>query len=64
MTKKHFIATANIIAKMDSKEGKRIMAEHWAKEFAKENPHFDKARFFKACGWYGQAIFGDYLGKI
>lgn len=50
MTKKHFIATAKIIAGMKNKEAQRIMADHWAKEFAKVNPRFDRARFFQACG--------------
>ena len=49
-TRKHFIAAANAVAAISDLKKRREMAEHHAALFAAENPRFDRARFFAACG--------------
>jgi len=48
-TKKTFIATAKIVHKLPVKERKST-AERFARQYAKDNPRFDKSKFMKACG--------------
>ena len=50
MTKKHFIQVAKDIAALANRKTAKMHAEFNAALFAKANPRFDKARFFKACG--------------
>ena len=49
LTKKHFIATAKTIKELPKKQRKST-AEKFARQYAAENPRFDKAKFMKACG--------------
>lgn len=50
MSKKHFIALAAAISKIENKAKRREMAEFNAAECAKMNSRFDRARFLAACG--------------
>jgi len=50
MTKKHFIALAQSIAKIPNIAERKALAESHAVLCAKSNPRFDKSRFFSACG--------------
>jgi hypothetical protein len=49
-TRKHFIAAANAVSKINCLTDRRKTAEHHAQIFAQDNPRFDKARFMLACG--------------
>jgi hypothetical protein len=48
-TKKHFEAIAKLI-KESNAETKYGVAQDLAELFSEDNPRFDGARFFKACG--------------
>lgn len=49
MTRKHFELAASAIKAADPKK-RKALAQHHAEVFAKANPRFDKAKFFKASG--------------
>lgn len=49
MTKKHFIAIAETISKIENTNERYQMAKLNAISFAKQNPRFDYSRFYKAC---------------
>ena len=49
-TRKRFVAVAAQIAKIRTVSARKAEAEKFASVFAGENPRFDKARFFAACG--------------
>lgn len=48
--RKHFVEMAKIISQIRGKAPRKAQAESAAFIFTKENPRFDKARFFAACG--------------
>lgn len=50
-TKKNFSAAAELISKRDYNSARErvIVAQVFAEFFEKENPRFDKERFFLAC---------------
>jgi hypothetical protein len=48
-TKKHFIAAAQTVAAIENETKRKEHAEILAAQFARENPRFDRARFFSAC---------------
>lgn len=48
-TRKHFIAAAELISRIENPAERKALAEHNATLFAKDNPRFDKARFMAAC---------------
>lgn len=61
MTRKHFIAIANIVRDLiidapaagfdeGHTAGVEELARNMADYFVTENPNFDRARFLKACG--------------
>lgn len=51
MTRQHFEAIAATIAAFDTTPGYRNMiARDMATTLARFNPHFNRARFLKACG--------------
>lgn len=50
MSKKHFVAAAKDVAEIKGAKSRRAAAEILAKQFAAENPRFDRARFMAACG--------------
>jgi hypothetical protein len=50
MTKKHFIAMAARLAKMECADCRREAAEAFADIAAQANASFDRARFLAACG--------------
>ena len=58
MTKKDFILISEVLKglfddgahALDNENDCWAVAERFAKELAKQNPRFDKARFMKACG--------------
>lgn len=49
LTRKHFELAASAIRAADKKK-RKALASHHAEVFAKANPRFDKAKFFKAAG--------------
>ena len=49
-TCKHFQQIAEIIARIENKHERGLMAELNAANLAKQNPRFDPAKFFAACG--------------
>jgi hypothetical protein len=49
-TKKHFVAMAQLLSELPDHKHRRHLAIMNADNFAKENPRFDKNRFFRACG--------------
>lgn len=49
MTRKHFIAIANIISKLPTFDARRDQAEKMAEICAAANSRFDYARFYAAC---------------
>ncbi len=51
MTKKHFQAFADEIARTKNKNDKRNFAKTCAAIFTESNPRFDMVRFFEACGF-------------
>lgn len=48
-TKKHYIATAKIVKSLPKTQRKKT-AEKFARQYAADNPRFDRARFMSACG--------------
>ncbi len=50
MTRKNFQMVAEIISKIQDLNERKAMAEHNAAIFARNNPRFDRSRFFAACG--------------
>lgn len=51
MTRKHFQIIADVVNRTAvGPLEKRQLAENFAAELIKENPRFDRERFFKACG--------------
>lgn len=50
MTRKHFQMMTDSLKAISDKKKKLELAEKAADFFAKVNPRFDRARFFKACG--------------
>lgn len=50
MTRKHFKATAEIIAAIDCQKTRANVAREFAAMFQRENRNFDKSRFYAACG--------------
>lgn len=49
MTKKHFIAVAEMISKQEPEQRQKL-AEWFADFFARYNKSFDRQRFLTACG--------------
>jgi len=49
-TRKHFTAMAKILSTLQDYKHRRHLAVMNAENFAKDNPRFDKNRFFRACG--------------
>ena len=49
MTRKHFIATAEIIKGIDCPLTRAKVAQKFALMFERENSNFDEARFLTAC---------------
>lgn len=50
LTKKHFQTAAKIIADTEDGATRERLALAFARFFRAENPRFDEARFFQACG--------------
>lgn len=50
MEHRHFATIAAIIQAIPDADLTFHTADHFAKELARTNPRFDKARFLKACG--------------
>lgn len=50
MSRKHYIAAAEVIRAESFGESRRRIAEAFAAMFAADNPRFDRARFMEACG--------------
>lgn len=50
MTKKHFIALAASLRTIKNLVERKALAENHAVLCAQQNPRFNKARFFAACG--------------
>ena len=50
MSKKHFIALAAALSKIDCEKCRRTAAEAVADFSAADNARFDRARFLTACG--------------
>jgi hypothetical protein len=48
-TKRHFQAIADTIKNSDT-ESKAQLAQDLAELFQEDNPRFDSAKFFRACG--------------
>lgn len=48
-TRKHFIAMAKLLSELPDLKHRRHLALMNAENFAKENPRFDRERFFIAC---------------
>lgn len=56
MTRKHFIAIAEILDTTSlSDDARRILAIKFANLFSQENPNFDSSRFYKAAGLQNRA---------
>lgn len=49
VTRKHFQQVADLIKTHDSHDKRKELAQHHAEIFAKQNPRFDKSRFYKAA---------------
>lgn len=49
MTKRHFIALAQIVSTIEDETTRNDVAEQMAKLCAGENPRFDFDVFYKAC---------------
>jgi hypothetical protein len=49
-TRKHFQMVADLIKRHDSQDKRNELASHHSEIFSKQNPRFDKAKFFKASG--------------
>ncbi len=49
MTRKHFVATAAIIAEIECEKTRAKVAAEFALMFKRENSNFDKSRFLTAC---------------
>ena len=53
MTRKHYVAIAEIIALHNEEHSNEIitaLAGHMANYFKRDNPKFDRERFLTACG--------------
>ena len=48
-TKKDFIAAAKTIATITDKNEQKMVANNFCDIFSKQNPRFDKQKFFTAC---------------
>ena len=49
MTRKTFVATAEIIKAVECQKTRAYLAQEFATMFKRENAAFDKARFMTAC---------------
>jgi hypothetical protein len=49
-TKKHFIGIAAAVSKVSNKTERKKLADFHAKNFAADNPRFNKEKFLAACG--------------
>lgn len=49
MTRKTFVATADIIKAVECLKTRAYLAREFAAMFQRENRNFDKARFYAAC---------------
>lgn len=49
MTRKTFVATAAIVAAVECQKTRKYLAAEFAAMFKRENPNFDKSRFYAAC---------------
>jgi hypothetical protein len=50
MTRKHFEAIAQAIAKIEDLDTRVMIAEAMARTCAQANPRFNQTKFFEACG--------------
>jgi hypothetical protein len=50
MSRKHYIAVAERIRRIDTRPAREQIAHDMADIFAEDNPRFDRARFLEACG--------------
>lgn len=48
-TRKHFELAASIIRKIEDEAERKLIARKTAAGYEKQNPRFDKKRFYKAC---------------
>ena len=48
-TRKHYIETAKVVKSLPAKS-RKAAANKFAKQYAADNPRFDRAKFLKACG--------------